>query len=118
MADSTIKHREQFISAESLAMGASAESVATGGGTIPGHCGNIWFYVPIGDNVHWHATGTPTSTFGHAVKEGNWGKLSHSKQGASIISDDGSDVTLILLYERGPERPDNGRSYDATAAAI
>lgn len=118
MANSKIKHREQFISGESLAMGATAESIASGGGTIPGHTGNIWFFVPIGDNVHWHPKGTPTSTFGHAITEGNWGMLKHSEQGASIISDDASDVTLIILYERGPERPDNGRSYDPTSAPI
>jgi hypothetical protein len=118
MANSTLKHREQFISGEAVTMASSAESVSGGGGTVPVHCGNIWFYVPIGDNIHWHPTGTPTSSFGHAVTEGNWGRIPHHQQGAKLISDDDSDVSLIVLYERGPERPDNGRTYAAGTAAI
>lgn len=114
MADSKLKTRSRDVSAESLSMGAAAESIATGGGTIPQNAGNIHFYVPVGDNVHWHPSGTPTSTFGHAVKAGNWGMLRHSEQGALIISDDASDVALILVYERGAGRQDNG-SYALTA---
>lgn len=113
MADSKIKTRAPFISAESLAMGAAAESIASGGGTVPQNAGDIWFYVPASDNVHWHPTGTPTSTFGHAVTANNWGMLTHAQQGAQIISDDGSDVTLIIVYGRGAGRSDAAYSLSA-----
>jgi len=106
MANSKLKFRAPFVSAEALAMGSSAESIASAGGTVPANAGNIWFFVPAGDNVHWHPTGTPTSSFGHAVGASNWGYLKHSEQGAKIISDDGSDVTLIIVYERGSGRQD------------
>ena len=108
MANSKLKFRAPFISAESLAVGASAESITTAkdGSSIPANAGNIWFFVPAGDNVHWHPTGTPTSSFGHAVGASNWGYLKHSEQGAKIISDDGSDVTLLIIYERGSGRQD------------
>jgi hypothetical protein len=106
MANSKLKFRAPFISAVSLAMGASAQTITAGGGTIPANAGNIWFFVPAGDNVHWHPTGTPTSSFGHAVGASNWGYLKHSEQGAKIISDDGANVTLLIIYERGSGRQD------------
>ena len=113
MANSKLRTRAPFISAESLAMGATAESIATAGGTVPQNAGEIWFFVPSGDNVHWHPTGTPTSTFGHAVIASNWGMLRHSEQGAKIISDDASDVTVEVIYMRGASRSD--AAYSLTA---
>ena len=106
MADSKILHRSPFVSAESLAMGAAAESIATGGGTVPANAGNIWFFCPTGDNLHWHPTGTPTSTFGHKVTAGTSAMLKPSDQAALIISDDAADVTLEIVYMRGSGRPD------------
>lgn len=108
MSDSTIKHRSPFISAESLPIGASAESLADAGATIPGNAGEIWIYVPTGDSMHWTPNGTATSTFGHAVKAGNWFKLTHAQQGASIISDDAGNVTCIVVYMRGSGRVTGG----------
>ena len=113
MANSKLKTRAPFVSAESLAMGASAESIATAGGTIPQNTGNIWCYVPSGDNIHWHPTGAPTSTFGHTAPANTWFMLTHAQQGALIISDDAADVTLIIVYERGGGRAD--RSYSLSA---
>ena len=94
-------------------MGSSAESIATAGGTVPQNAGDIWFFCPTGDNVHWHPTGTPTSSFGHAVTAGSWGVLPHSQQAAKIISDDGSDVTLVIVYGRGAGRADAAYSLAA-----
>ena len=113
MVDSKLKTRAPFISAVSLAMGAAAETITAGGGSIPQNTGEIWFYVPSGDNVHWHPTGTPTSSFGHAVKAGNWGMLTHAQHGAKIISDDAGDVTLIIVYMRGAGRQDEAYSLTA-----
>ncbi len=108
MAGSKIKHRAPFVDAEALAMGATAESIATGrGSAIPTGAGTIWVKVPAGDSIHWHPTGTPTSTFGHAVAAQNWFSLTHSQQGAKIISDDAGDVTLQIIYMRGAGRQDN-----------
>ena len=113
MADTTIKHRSQFISAEPLAMGATAETLATAGATIPANAGNIHIFVPTGDSMHWTPNGTATTTFAHAVAAGNWFTLTHTQQGASIISDDAADVTVIILYERGSGRADGGGSVTA-----
>lgn len=113
MANSTIKHRSPFISAESLAMGATAESIATAGGTVPANSGDIWIFCPTGDNLHWHPQGNPTSTFGHAVIAGNWFMLTHAQQGAKIISDDAADVTVEIVYMRGAGRGDGGGSVTA-----
>lgn len=101
-----------MVSAESLVMGATAESIATGGGTIPGNTGPIHFFVPSGDNVHWTSEGgpDPSTTTGHAVEANQWGTIPAGKPASKIISDDGEDVTLILVYERGSGRADNGGS--------
>jgi len=113
MADTTIRHRSPFISAASQAIGASAETITEAGQTIPQNTGNIWIFCPSGDSLHWHPTGTPTSSFGHAVAANNWAMLTHAQHGAKIISDDGSDVNCILVYERGAGRQD--LSYSITA---
>lgn len=112
MAIDVFIRRQAFVSAESLAMGAAAESIATAGGTIPGNVGGIYFFVPSGDNVHFTYEGgpDPTSTTGHAVAASQWGFIPAGKTASKIISDDGSDVTLIIVYERGSGRPDNGGS--------
>jgi hypothetical protein len=101
-----LQARSPFISAESLAIGAAAESIATAGGTIPQNCGEIWFFVPATDNIRWVPTGTPTAAVGHRITSNNWGMLRHSEQGALLISEDGSDVTVILVYIRGGGRAD------------
>ena len=113
MADSKIRHRYPIIAMESLAMGAAAEDIAAAGGTIPQNTGEIMFFVPSGDNVHWHPTGTPTSTFGHAVKASSVGLLTHAQRLAKIISDDGSDVALLIAYMRGGGRSDAAYSLSA-----
>ncbi|MAH48181.1 hypothetical protein CMI37_20325 [Candidatus Pacearchaeota archaeon] len=113
MANTKLKTRAPFISSESLAMGATAESLATAGATVPGNAGEIWCFVPSGDSIHWLPNGTPTSTFGHAVAASNWFMLTHAQHGALIISDDGSDVTLLIVYMRGSGRQD--AAYSVTA---
>lgn len=110
MAATKIEHRSPFVAPESLTIGASAESIATSGGTIPQNTGDIWCYVPSGDSIHWHPTGTPTSSVGHAVAATKWFKLTHSQHSSKIISDDGSDVTMIVVYMRGGGRSDSAYS--------
>jgi len=101
------KTRFSIIAIESLAMGASAEGIAAAGGTIPQNTGEILFYCPTGDDLHWHPTGTPTSSFGHAVPANEIGQLAHNQHLAKIISDDGSDVTVLIAYMRGSGRGDS-----------
>jgi hypothetical protein len=106
MTVSKLQFNAPFISAESLAMGSAAESIATAGGTIPQGTGEIYFFVPSGKTVRYHPTGTPTSTFGHEAKALKWGRLKMNEQGAKLFSTDSSDATLILLYMRGAGRQD------------
>ena len=112
MSIDVFTYRGPFISAESLAMGASAESISTGGGTIPANVGAIHFFVPAGDSVHftYESGPDPTTTTGHAIAASTWGFIPAGKTASKIISDDGSDVTLIIVYERGSGRADNGGS--------
>jgi hypothetical protein len=108
MTTAPFKTRSPFVSAESLAMGAAAETIATAGGTIPQNTAGIWFFVPSGDNIHYSQNSgeTPTSTTGIPVKASNWGYIKPGHHDTLIISDDGADVTLILVYERGSSRQD------------
>ncbi|MAH51045.1 hypothetical protein CMI37_34835 [Candidatus Pacearchaeota archaeon] len=109
MADTKLKQRSPFISAEQVSIGAAAESLAGASATVPGNAGEIWIYVSSGD-VHWTPNGTATTTFAHAVAEKNWFMLTHAQQAASIKSDTGSDATVIVVYMRGSRR--------ATAASL
>ena len=108
-----LKTRAPFISAESLAMGSSAESLATAGATIPQNTGEIWIFVPSADTAHWLPNGTPTATVGHAVAASNWFMLTHAQHGAKIFSDDSGDMTVIIVYMRGGGRQDVGYSLTA-----
>jgi len=112
MSIDVFTYRGIEISAESLAMGATAESISAGGGTIPSNVGAIKFFVPAGDSVHFTYEGgpDPTSTTGHAVAASTWGFIPAGKTASKIISDDASDVSLIIVYERGAGRADNGGS--------
>ena len=105
---------EIIIGGESLAMGVTAESIVTAGGTIPQDTGDIYFIVPDGDDVHWEPNATPTSSFGKKVQEHQVGHLTHTEHGAKIISDDGSDVTLIIIYMKGAGRQDQAYSLANT----
>jgi hypothetical protein len=96
-----------IIHAESLAMGASAETLATAGATIPQNTGTIIVVTPSGDSLHWLGKGTPTSTLGHRITHGSPGIIPHDVQKtAEFISDDAGDVTCILIYLRGSGRAD------------
>lgn len=108
-----LQTRAPFISAESLAVGAAAETLATAGATIPQNTAGIWFYCPTGDALHWLPNGTPTSSYGHTIQAGSWGYLASNQHGAKIISDDASDVALILVYERGAGKQSEAYSLSA-----
>lgn len=114
MADSKIRHRDEIIAMESLAMAGTAEDIAAAGGTIPANTGEIAVFCPTADNLHWHPTGTPTATFGHAVTLGTVFRLNAAQHLAKIISDDSSDVTVIIAYYRGSGRADGGGSVAAS----
>ena len=101
MANPKLKQVAPFISVVTLTIGAAAESIATSGTTIPANAGEIWLFCPSGDNLHWQPNATPTSTFGNAITGNNWGLLTHAQHGALIISDAGSDVSVVAVFMRG-----------------
>ena len=56
-------NKSPFEAAESLAVGAAAETLASAGATIPGSVAGIWFYVPSGGPIRWLESGPPTATW-------------------------------------------------------
>lgn len=101
-----LAQKDEVIHAESLALGASAETLATAGATIPQNTGDIVVVTPSGDSLHWLASEDPTSTLGNKITLGHPGRIPHSLQKrAKLISDDASDVTCVLIYIRGGGRP-------------
>jgi hypothetical protein len=105
------KTRDEVITSESLAIGSSAESLATAGATIPENTGDIVVTIPSGDSMHVdRGTGTPTVTVGIPVTANNVIRLTHAQQSAKFISDDGSDVTVGVVYFRGSGRQDKAHS--------
>ena len=99
--------KNDYISAEALAMGSSAETLASAGATIPQNTGDIIVVTPSGDALHWLGAETPTSSHGNKITLGHSAIIPHHIQKrAKFISDDGSDVTVILVYMRGAGRQD------------
>ena len=89
----------QILDIEVLTIGAQAESIAGSGGTIPSKTTRI--IVQAAEPLHWHPTGTATSTFGHAVKADEFFILEHNQLGASIIDDTPGDQAAIAIYIGG-----------------
>lgn len=114
MTETKLKERHPIVFAESLAIGAAAETLATAGATIPQNTGDVYIVVPSGDNIRWHPTGTPTTTWGHYVVASSVGMIPRDKVNtAKIISTDGADVTCIIIYGRGAGRQDAAYSLSA-----
>lgn len=101
--------KDEVIHAESLALGSAAETLAAAGATIPQNTGDIVVVTPSGDSLHMAPSVVPTSSLGRKITLGHPGRISHSHQKVmKLISDDGSDVTCVLIYIRGSGRADGG----------
>ena len=99
--------KSDYLGFETLALGAAAETLATASATIPQNTGNIVVFVPSGTSMHWEGSVTPTSSLGKQITLGHPAIIPHSLQKrARFISDDGSDVTVCLVYKRGGGRQD------------
>jgi hypothetical protein len=99
--------KDEIIHSESLAMAASAETLATAGATIPQNTGEIVITVPSGDSLHWLNSETPTSTLGNRITHGHPGRIPHAQQKTAVfVSDDAGDVTCGIIYYRGAGRQD------------
>jgi hypothetical protein len=107
MAEVLAQKDRDIIHAESLAMAATAETLASAGATIPENCGDIVVVTPSGDSLHWLASETPTATLGNKITLGHPGRIPHALQKRALfVSDDASDVTCLLIYYRGGGRQD------------
>src|SRR3990167_7765828 len=107
MAETLPLKDPQVVHAESLAMGALAETLATAGATVPANTGEIVVVCPSGDSLHWLASETPTSSLGNRITLGHPGRIPHHLQKRALfVSDDAADVTCILIYMRGSQRQD------------
>ena len=105
--------KDDIIHAESLALGASATTLAGAGATIPQNTGDIVVVCPSGDSLHMAPSVTPTSSLGQKITLGHPGRIPHAQQKTmQLISDDASDVTCVLIYYRGAGRQD--LAYDKT----
>ncbi len=99
--------KDDIIHAESLALGASANTLAGAGATIPQNTGDIVVVCPSGDSLHMAPSVTPTSSLGQKITLGHPGRIPHAHQKTmQLISDDGSNVTCVLIYYRGAGRQD------------
>ena len=99
--------KADIIHAESLALGSSAETLASAGATIPQNTGDIVVVCPSGDALHMAPSVAPSSSLGQRVTLGHPGRIPHAQQKTmQLISDDGSDVTCVLIYYRGGGRQD------------
>ena len=97
MANSKLKNSMgPIIEMESVTMFAAAETIATGGATIPTKCTRIAIKATAA--LHWHPTGTPTSSFGHAVAASEIFYLEHGQFGAKIIDDASTDRATLVAY--------------------
>jgi len=102
-----IPSKDEIIHAESLALGSSAENLVDAGATIPQNAGDVIIVCPSGDSLHWGPSVTPTSSLGRKITLGHPGRIPHTfNKTAQLISDDGSDVTCVLIYVRGSGRQD------------
>ena len=108
-----IPSKDEIIHAESIALGSSAETLVTAGATIPQNTGDIIVVCPSGTSLHWGPSVAPTSSLGRPITLGHAGRIPHTfNKTAQLISDDGSDVTCVLIYVRGSGRQD--LAYTAT----
>ena len=99
--------KDDIIHAESLALGASANTLAGAGATIPQNTGDIVVVCPSGASLHMAPSVTPTSSLGQKITLGHPGRIPHAHQKTmQLISDDGSNVTCVLIYYRGAGRQD------------
>ena len=99
--------KDDIIHAESLALGASATTLAGAGATIPQNTGDIVVVCPSGDSLHMAPSIDPTSTLGQKITLGHPGRIPHAHQKTmQLISDDASNVTCVLIYYRGAGRQD------------
>ena len=102
-----IPQKNGYIDAESLPLGASAETLVAAGATIPQGTTEIVVFVPSGDSIHMAPSVTPTSTLGTKVTLGHPGIINHNHQKVmQLISDDASDVTCVLVYKGSAGRQD------------
>ena len=108
-----IPSKDEIIHAESLALGASAENLVDAGATIPQNTGDIIVVCPSGDSLHWAPSEAPTASLGRRITLGHPGRIPHAfNKTAKLLSDDGSNVTCVLIYVRGSGRQDV--AYTAT----
>ena len=99
--------KDDIIHAESLALGSSAETLASAGATITQNTGDIVVVCHSGDSLHMAPSVTPTSSLGQKITLGHPGRIPHAHQKTmQLISDDGSNVTCVLIYYRGAGRQD------------
>ena len=110
MANSKLATKGPIIALEQDASGfATAKTLATEGFTIPQNTGEIWCYPDAA--CHWHPTGTPTSTFGHAVRATEMFMIPMNQiKTAKIIGDAGA-IVLTVAYMRGAGRQDNAYTF-------
>ncbi len=76
----------------------AAAAALDGAVTVP--AGTTSIIVACSGAIHWHPTGTPTSTYGHAVAADIPFELTHAQHGAKIIGDGGA-VNVIAAFNGG-----------------
>jgi len=106
MANSTLRNAELSLGtavamsdAETRSIGASAESMATSGLTIPSNCHRVLLYASAS---YRHQKGAdPTTTLGQLVESGEPYAVDHNDfADRKFITTGGGDATFIAIYLR------------------
>lgn len=89
--------RGKVLGAEQVALSTTAQSLATHGATIPAGTTEILAIPQASGALHWHPTGTPSTSFGHAVAALEPFVLEHNQLASPVAADSGTP-NCVLVY--------------------
>jgi len=105
MANSKLATVEEIIALEQgTSKFGSAATISGASFTLPGNTGDVVCYPSAA--CHWHPTGTPTSSFGHAVRATEPFRIPAAKVSDAKIIGDAGAITMTVAYLRGSRRSD------------
>lgn len=86
-----------MLGAEEVAISTTAQSLATHGATIPAGTTEMLVVPQASGALHHHPTGTPSTTFGHAVAALEPFVLEHHQLASKVAADSGTP-NVVLVY--------------------
>ena len=112
MAQSKLKYKGSVVGMEQGTSKFAAAATLSGASfTIPANTGDVICHPSAA--CHYHPTGTPTSSYGHAVLADELFLIKASDVGRTKIIGDAGAITMTVAYMRGAGRQD--AAYTAQA---